>query len=149
LRRILFISLAAILALSIGLIGCEGEGEDIGDPVTVKFLIRNEDQRLDIGDYVGNQLEDLGFTVVRQYGTSGDLSPLWYGSDPADGLWNVYTGAWINTAVPRDEGYNFGQFYTPLWSAMGPLWAAYTPTDEFLAVATALWNADFSTMAER
>ncbi|MBE9513450.1 MAG: hypothetical protein IMY83_00265 [Chloroflexi bacterium] len=147
-KKILFISLAVILALSAGLIGC-GDGDGLGDPVTVKLLIRTEDQRKDIGNYVGLQLEDLGFTVTRQYGTSGDLSPLWYGSDPDDGLWNVYTAAWINTAVPRDEGSNFGAFFTPLWSAMGPLWAAYTPTDEFLAVATALWNNDFPNMAAR
>ena len=146
-KKILFISLAMILALSAGLIGCGG-GEEIGGPVTVKMLIRTEDVRADIGDYVGNQLEDLGFTVERQYGTSSDLSSLWLG-DPTLGLWNGYTGAWINTAVPRDEGSNFGAFYTPLWSAMGPLWAAYTPTAEFLDVATALWNNDFTTMAER
>ena len=148
-KKILFISLAVVFALSVGLIGCEGEGEDIGDPVTVNVLIRTEDQRNDIGDYVGNLLEDLGFTVTRQYGTSTDLSPFWIGGNPDDGLWNMYTGAWINTAVPRDEGENFGQFYTPLWSAMGPLWAAYTPTDEFLPVATLLWNNDFATMLER
>ena len=148
-KKIIFLIIASLLVIGLILPGCEGEGEDIGDAVTVKFLIRTEDQRNDIGDYVGNLLEDLGFTVVRQYGTSGDLSPLWYGSDPADGLWNVYTGAWINTAVPRDEGSNFGQFFTPLWAAMGPLWVAYTPTDEFLAASTLLWNNDFNTMAER
>jgi hypothetical protein len=32
---------------------------------------------------------------------------------------------------------------------MGPLWAAYTPTPEFLEVATQLWYNDFSTMAQR
>jgi len=32
---------------------------------------------------------------------------------------------------------------------MGPLWAAYTPTDEFLEVATKLWWNDFSAMWER
>jgi peptide/nickel transport system substrate-binding protein len=135
------------MIVGVVLVGCGGGGGPAGDPVTIKILIRNNDLRLEIGDYVGNQLEDLGFTVTRQYGTGSQLAPIWQG-DPDLGLWNVYTAAWINTAVPRDEGSNFGFFFTPLGGG-GPLWDAYTPTDEFLGNATLLWNNDFSTMGER
>ncbi|MGQ9555683.1 MAG: ABC transporter substrate-binding protein [Anaerolineae bacterium] len=144
-RKLMACVLVVSLVLPVLLFGC---GTLAGEPVTVKFLIRNNDKRLEIGNYVANQLEELGFKVERQYGGGGDLAPIWLG-DPTAGEWNVYTGAWINTAVPRDEGSNFGAFYTPLWSAMGPLWAAYTPSEEFLDVATKLWNNDFSTMDER
>jgi peptide/nickel transport system substrate-binding protein len=38
-----------------------------GEPVTLIELIRTEDNRRPIGDYVANQLESIGFTVDRQY----------------------------------------------------------------------------------
>ena len=146
-RKILFCIVAALMILPAVLSGCGTTGI-VGDPVSIKMLIRSEDQRTDIGDYVGNQLEELGFTVTRQYGRGSEIGPIWQG-EPADGEWNIATCAWINTAVPRDEGSNFGAFYTTLWADMGPLWAAYTPTDEFMVAATKLWWNDFATMAER
>jgi hypothetical protein len=123
-----------------------GSGPEL---VAVKVLIRSDGhERLDFGNYLVTQLNTLGFTATAQYGTSSDLSPIWRGN-PALGLWNVYTGGWIQTAISLDEGSNFGAFYTPLWSAMGPLWAAYTPTPTFLDVCTKLWYNDFNTIAER
>lgn len=144
-RKFLLCFVAILVTLGLVVTGCGGGGGP--QPVTIKMLIRNNDQRLDIGDYVGNQLEDLGFTVTRQYGTGSTLGPIWQG-DPDLGLWNVYTAAWISTAVSRDEGSNFAFFYTPLGGG-GPLWDAYTPTEEFLDVATPLWWNSFSTMGER
>ena len=145
----LIVTLVALMGvIAMVLAGCTGPVEPTGDTVNVHFLIRTEDEREDMGDYMSDQLEDLGFTVTRQYGVSGDLSPIWRG-DPSLGLWNCYTGGWLSTAVSRDDGGNFGAFYTPLWSAMGPLHAAYTPTEEFLEAATALWNNDFDSMDER
>ena len=121
-----------------------------GEPVTLIFLIRTEDERMQIGDYVANQLESIGFTVDRQYKTSSEASPLWLQSDPADGLWHVYTGGWISTAIDRDDGDSFEFFYSPR-SVYGftPLWQAYVVTDEFDAVCTALANNDFNTLEER
>lgn len=118
------------------------------EPVTLIFLIRTEDQRRGIGDYVASQLEKIGFTVDRQYKTSREASPIWIGSDPADGLWHIYTGGWITTLVSRDEADNFGFFYTPRGIPV-PLWQAYKPSPEFDEVAGKLWNRDFSTMEER
>jgi peptide/nickel transport system substrate-binding protein len=96
-----------------------------GEPVTLIFLIRTEDQRKQIGDYIASQLERLGFTVDRQYKTSREASPIWIRGNPADGKWHIYTGGWITTEVSRDEGDNFGSFYTsrglpvPLWQRFG------------------------------
>jgi hypothetical protein len=117
--------------------------------VSVKVLIRTEDERQQMGDYLGDQLVLLGFDVTRQYGTSGVLSPIWRGSDPDLGQWNAYTGGWVSTSVSLDEGSNFGAFYTPLWAAMGILWAHYTPTPEFQADADALWYNSFTTIPQR
>ena len=119
-----------------------------GEPATVIFIIRTEDYRLNIGDYVSDQLEAIGFTVDRQYKTRSEASPIWNQSDPAEGLWHIYTGGWVTTSISRDDATNFGYFYTPLGSG-GPLWQAYNPTPEFQALCDQLWTNDFSTMEER
>ncbi len=121
-----------------------------GSPITLIFLIRTEDERTQIGDYVANQLESLGFTVDRQYKTSSEASPLWLQSDPADGLWHVYTGGWITTAIARDQGEDFEFFYSPR-SVYGftPLWQAYQVTPEFDQLCEDLINNNFNTLEER
>jgi peptide/nickel transport system substrate-binding protein len=120
------------------------------EPVTLIFLIRIEDERRQIGDYVSNQLETVGFTVDRQYKTSSEASPLWVRGDPNDGLWHLYTGGWISTAISRDDGSDFQFFYSPR-SVYGfsPLWQNYVITDEMDAAWQALYNNDFTTMEER
>ncbi len=118
------------------------------EPVTIIMLIRVEDERKQIGDYVANQLEDLGFTVDRQYKTSKEASPIWIGGDPAEGQWHIYTGGWITTAVDRDQGDNFDFFYTPRGIGV-PLWQAYKPAPEFDEIAERLANNDFATLDER
>lgn len=123
-----------------------------GEPVTIIFLIRNDGDgtRKPIGDYVSNQLEDLGFTVDRQYKTSSEAAPIWIFSDPAEGQWHIYTGGWITTAVSRDQGGNFLFFYSPN-SAYGftPLWGAYQPSEDFENVAEALDRNTFASLDER
>jgi peptide/nickel transport system substrate-binding protein len=119
-----------------------------GEPVTIIFLIRVEDQRRQIGDYVASHLEKLGFTVDRQYKTSREAAPIWIRGNPADGKWHIYTGGWITTAISRDESDNFGFFYTPR-GGLGPLWSAYKPSPEFDYVAGKLWAKDYKTVEER
>ena len=119
-----------------------------GKPIEIIFLIRTEDARKQIGDYVANILEDLGFTVKRKYGISRDLAALWIGTDPAEGQWHIYTGGWLYESIVRDEGSAFSDFYTPRgWSI--PLWQAYKPSKEFDEVAEKLLNRAYSTMEER
>ncbi len=119
-----------------------------GEPITLVFLIRVEDRRRMIGDYISNQLEELGFQVDRQYKTSSEAAALWIRSDPAEGGWHLYTGGWITTAVSRDQGGNFSFFYTPRGLGV-PLWQAYTPDEEFDQVSLRLENNDFATLEER
>ncbi len=118
-----------------------------GQPVQVIVLIRTEDQRRAVGDYVANQLESIGFTVNRQYKNRAEAAPIWNG-DPRSGLWNIYTGGWVTISIPRDEGSNFGYFYTPL-GGPGTLWHAYQNYSEFFNVAEKLWKNDFRSLDER
>jgi peptide/nickel transport system substrate-binding protein len=133
---------------ALGATQVDGQWQYEGEPVELSVLIRTEDERRAVGDYVATQLESLGFTVIRDYKTAAEASPIWINGNPGDGLFHVYTGGWITTAVPRDLGDNFEFFYTP--QGLGsPLWQAYTPTEEFAEVAEKLGNQLYTTLEER
>ena len=117
-------------------------------PVELNFLIRTEDQRKDVGDYVAGLLENIGFTVNRMYKSASDASPIWVSGDPADGQWNIYTGAWSSTVISRDQASNFSFYYTSE-GLPEPLWQAYKPSEEFTKVADALSKRDYQTDDER
>jgi peptide/nickel transport system substrate-binding protein len=119
-----------------------------GAPVEIIVLIRTEDERRDIGDYVANVMEDLGFVATRDYKIAADASPIWMNGEPSTGQFHIYTGGWITTVVPRDLAGNFAFFYTDTGLAT-PLWAAYVNDPEFYDVAVRLDNSDFRDMAER
>lgn len=119
-----------------------------GQPVTLIFIIRTEDERTQIGDYVANQLEEIGFTVDRQYKTRSEASPIWYSSPVEEGQWHLYTAGWINTIISRDDGIQFSTYYTPRGDT-GPTWQAYNPTPEFDEIALKLESNNFATMEER
>jgi peptide/nickel transport system substrate-binding protein len=126
----------------------DGKWNFNGEPVVLIGLIRVEDERLEIGDYVSNLLEDIGFTVQRDYKTSAEASPCWLRGNPDDGCAHFYTGGWVSTAISRDEATNFSFFYTPDGLPFPP-WQAYSPTPEFYEVATKLNNSNFTTLEER
>mgnify|MGYP001036826411 FL=1 len=129
-------------------LGADGKWMFNDAPVTIILIIRVEDERNQIGDYVADQLESIGFTTDRQYKTRTEASPIWNRSEPMDGLWHIYTGGWITTAVSRDDGTNFGYFYTNLGSG-SPLWQGYVNDPAYYDVATRLWTNDFASVAER
>lgn len=119
-----------------------------GEPVEIIGLIRTEDERRDIGDYVATQLENLGFTVRRDYKNAAEASPIWLRGDPANGEFHYYTGGWVVTNVSRDDGNYFDAYFNPR-GRPNPLWQAYTPSPEFDEVSSRLFRNDFDTLAER
>lgn len=125
-----------------------GKWQYQGAPVTLTFLIRTEDERRQIGDYIAGLLEGVGFTVERRYGTAAVLSPLWIGADPAAGRMHMYTGGWISTVISRDQTGNFDFFYTAR-GRPDPLWQAYKPAAAFDKLSERLAQTDFDSVAER
>ena len=125
-----------------------GKWQYNGEPVVLIGLIRVEDERLEIGDYVSNLLEDIGFEIQRDYKTSAEASPCWLRGDPEEGCAHFYTGGWVSTQISRDAATNFSFFYTPDGLPFPP-WQAYSPSDEFYEVSSRLNNSDFATMDER
>ena len=139
---------AEMEALGASIDGGTGTWFHDGSEIELSLLIRVEDERLAMGDYLGAQLEDLNFKVIYDYKTSAEAAPLWIFGDPADGNYSIYTGGWVSTAVNRDAGDSFAFFYT----AMGlpyPLWMAYENTPEFYDVSDKLNVNDFTSLAER
>ncbi len=119
-----------------------------GQPVRVTVLIRTDDARQRVGDYVANLLEDLGFMAERNYRTAEEASRIWIAGDPMAGAWHIYTGAWIATVINRDQADNFSYYYTPR-GRPEPLWQAYEPAPEFDDVADRLQRRDYATWEER
>ncbi len=119
-----------------------------GEPVKLIFIIRVEDKRREVGDYVATLFETLGFEVDRQYKTAAEASPIWIGGDPADGRWHLYTGGWVSTVINRDLAGNFNFYYTPR-GRPDPLWQAYKPDPEFDELADRLGRRDYHTWQER
>ncbi len=118
------------------------------EPVVLTALIRVDDERLELGNYVSNVLEDIGFTVQRDYKTGSEAGPCWVFGDPDEGCAHFYTGAWGAGVVSRDESGSFSFFYTPDGLPYPP-WQAYTPDPDFYEIASRLSNNDFATMEER
>jgi peptide/nickel transport system substrate-binding protein len=132
--------------------GADGKWQFGGKPVTLIFLIRSDGDgtRKPMGDYVSTQLENVGFTVDRQYKKSSEASPIWRGSDPVDGEWNMYTAGWGSPGLTRDEKSIFDQMYLPD-SIQGEqvFYANKDPDPEFQKLGTALDHGDFTTVEER
>ncbi len=117
-------------------------------PVRLYLLIRTEDARKHIGDYIGTLLENLGFEVSYLYRTAAEASRIWLAGDPHAGRWHIYTGGWIASRIERDLTDNFSYYYTPKGRA-DPLWQAYRPTAEFDEIADRLQRRDYRTWPER
>ncbi len=132
--------------------GSDGTWQYQGKPVTLTFLVRNDGDgtRKSIGDYVTKQLQAVGFKVDEQYKKSSEASPIWIGSDPVDGKWNLYTAGWANTAIERDGKYDFDQMYLPdSIQGMQVFIANKSPDPAFLKVGQDLNNGNFTSLDQR
>ncbi|WP_415280682.1 CFI-box-CTERM domain-containing protein [Candidatus Nitrososphaera sp. FF02] len=71
-----------------------------GEPVTIKVMIRSDDaQRRLIGDDISAKLEDIGFSVQKEYGDLTKANTVVYGTDPQEHGWHVYTEGFAGTAT--------------------------------------------------
>ena len=102
-----------------------------GKPVTVKILIRNDDLlRKSFGDYVAAELDNIGFTVNKEYGDLTKANRIVYGSDPANLEWNLYTESLISNSFLRYNPGTVTQMYAPWFGSMpgsqNPVFWQYT-----------------------
>ncbi|CAB50656.1 ABC transporter substrate-binding protein [Pyrococcus abyssi] len=100
-----------------------------GEPVTVKFVIRVEDERKDIGLYVADLIEKyLHFKVEKLLWNAQKAIPAVYYKDPKNFEWQLYTAGWIITSNVKWPDWQTAAFYSTIWgkqpAAVG--WS-YTP----------------------
>jgi peptide/nickel transport system substrate-binding protein len=119
-----------------------------GIPIRVSVLIRTDDERRRVGDYISNLLEELGFRVERLYRAADEASRIWIAGDPMDGRWHVYTGGWVALLVNRDLAENLNYYYTPR-GRPEPLWQTYEPDPELDTLAERLMRRDYASWDER
>jgi len=72
-----------------------------GKPVNIRILIRIEDERKEIGDYVADLLEEANFTVDRVYIDRTKVVPLVYMADPYQLGYQIYTEGWVATGATK------------------------------------------------
>jgi len=132
-------------------VGADGKFMFNDAPVTLVFLIRNDGDgtRITMGNYFAQQMENVGFVVERQEKKSSELSPLWIGSEPSDGLWHLYTAGWGSSGLNRDEKSIFQEMYLPS-SAQGiPLFLDNDVDPVFQQLGDDLANGNFTTLEQR
>ncbi len=90
-------------------------------PVSVKFIIRTEDERREIGDVLAAELEKAGLKVERLYREFGPALKILYETDPKEFQWHLYTEGWGRAATVRYDTGTINQMYAPWWGNM-PGW---------------------------
>ena len=95
-----------------------------GTPISIKFMIRIDDlPRKSMGENLANQLENIGFTVEKDYGDLNKANLVVYAKDPQELSWQVYTEAFGGTsAFVRYNPSTVAQMYSPYFGSM-PGWA--------------------------
>ena len=129
----------------------DGKWQFNGEPVTLIHIIRSDSDgtRVPIGEYVSAQFEELGFTIDRQMKTGSEASPIWIGSEPTEGQWNLYTAAWSATVLDRDQSNIFQEMYLNS-SAQGiPAFLQNVSDPEFKELGDQLATSQFATVEER
>jgi len=128
----------------------DGYYEENGVVMEFVFLIRNEDGvRQNIGDYVSNLLEEVGFMVDRQYKTSGECWGAINSGTPQTGHWDIYTGGWGASTLARDSGIYWHDMNSPDSRYGMPEFACYEISDEFNTLLEDVAYNKYASIAER
>jgi len=95
-----------------------------GKPVELRFIIRVEDERREIGNMLSEELEKMGFTIKRSYMDFAQAISLVYRTDPKAFEWHLYTEGWGRGAAERYDYATINQMCAP-WLGYMPGWLEY------------------------
>lgn len=130
----------------------DGKWNYNGQPIRIKFIIRTEDERREVGDSVRALLETAGFTVITNYQDFAAAISTVQTSDPQVFDWHLYTEGWGKGSADRYDFAAINQFAAP-WMANMPGWLIFgfwqyenSSLDE---VGQKLFMGDFSSRQER
>lgn len=129
----------------------EGTWHYDGEEITIRFIIR-DDMFIPLypaaGEYIADLMESVGFRVDRMLRPGSVAIGLLQTADPFEGAYHAITVGWSISTITRDQGSNFYQndtrFVRP-W----PRWLALDPPEEYLELATRLFDRDYTTLTER
>ena len=92
-----------------------------GEQLKLKFIIRTEDERWEIGNTLRVALDQLGFTIVPIPQQFGPAIFTVYGTDPQLFQWHLYTEGWGRGAPERYDFASINQMCAP-WLGSMPGW---------------------------
>jgi len=122
-------------------------------PIEITIFIRNDESiRKNIGEVLATQLEQMGFTVKKDYGDLNKAYTVVYGSDPADLKWSIYTEGYSTSSFVRYDSVTLAQMYAP-W--LGNMPGFGNPDywnfkdDDIDALTLAISNGNFTSSEER
>ena len=92
-----------------------------GSPIRLKFIIRIEDERREVGDLVRAELEQAGFLVAPVYQQFAPAILSVYSTDPKAFEWHLYTEGWGRSAPSRYDFSLINQMAAP-WQGNMPGW---------------------------
>ncbi|MCE4620028.1 MAG: ABC transporter substrate-binding protein [Desulfurococcales archaeon] len=129
--------------------GSDGKWYYKGKQVTVKFVIRVEDIRKDIGDQIANKLEQLGLKVERLYKDfSGAIKLVYYG-DASACEWQLYTEGWGISGMTK---YDYGTavaFWTTYYGwTPDPTWGSDYQNKTLYELGKKLDTGNYTSMDE-
>ncbi|MEM4297481.1 MAG: ABC transporter substrate-binding protein [Nitrososphaerota archaeon] len=90
-------------------------------PIRLKFIVRVEDERRDIGDLVARELERLGFVIETVYHPFATAIHKVYGTDPRLFEWHLYIEGWGKASTERYDYATINQMCAPWFGSM-PGW---------------------------
>jgi len=101
--------------------------------IEIIIMARSEDWRQELGDYMEEVLEGVGFDVTVDPTPSGEAIPRAFFGDPEpyDNLdYHIYTGGWVSTQTVAYQHAACSQMYAPWYGFM----QTYSPSEH--------WNYD-------
>lgn len=138
----------------------EGAGAEMVDdiwhfnnrPVTLKFIVRVEDERREVGNLVQNALQESGFRISTSYQPFAPAIQTVYTTNPGDFQWHMYTEGWGRGAPQRYDYSGINAYYAP-WQGNMPGWREVGywqyEQEELDALGRRLFQGDFQDQAER
>ncbi|MEM2023731.1 MAG: ABC transporter substrate-binding protein [Candidatus Caldarchaeum sp.] len=109
---------------SAGAVKRDGKWYYADRPLTLRFVIRTEDERRELGDLVASELEKTGFTVERIYLPFAQAIARVYTTDPQEFQWHLYTEGWGRGALEKFDTGSVNQFCAP-WLGNMPGWQEF------------------------
>ena len=123
-----------------------------GRRIDLKFIVRTEDERWDIGGTLRAALVELGFSVNLLPQQFGPAIFTVYGTDPQLFGWHLYTEGWGRGAPERYDFSSINQMCAPWlgnmpgWQEVG-FWQYQAPQIDDLGQR--IFTGDFTTIEER